>query len=95
LIFFLLEAEHSNSVPVHKPFSLSYTYAQTGYDSEETPEQRSARMGEVYNKGVASAETAEHSHKIPVHKKSTLAYTYDHTNVQLPPWIEAGSMTPE
>ena len=28
------EAEHSHDIPIHKPFSLSYTYAQTGSDLE-------------------------------------------------------------
>lgn len=40
-------------------------------------------MGEVYNKGIAAAESAEHGHTVPAHKKSTLAYTYDHVNTQL------------
>ena len=80
------EAEHSHNIPVHQPFSLSYTYdhvaAQTD-DSEETPEQRTARLAGYYSKGVVAAEEAEHSHNIPVHKKSTLSYTYDHVNTQL------------
>ena len=32
------EAEHSHNIPIHKPFSLSYTYAQLNdVDAEETP----------------------------------------------------------
>jgi hypothetical protein len=52
-------------------------------DSEETPEQRSARLGGYYSRGIVAADEAEHGHTIPVHKKSTLAYTYDHVKTQL------------
>jgi len=45
-------------------------------DKDETPAQRTARLGGYYARAVPDAEEAEHSHSIPVHKKSTLSYTY-------------------
>lgn len=80
------EAEHSHNIPVHQPFSLAHTYDHSAAqldDSEETAEQRSARLAGYYARGTVAAEEAEHGHTIPVHKKSTLAYTYDHVKTQL------------
>ena len=76
------EAEHSHSIPIHKPFSLSYTYSQLddNIGTEETPAERRSRMTGIYDKAVVAAEEAEHSHNIPIHKPFSLSYTYAQLN---------------